>query len=655
MHSRCSRSLTVAARKKTKAKTTFFNNYANLIYDYEVHTVVSSAEPLYDNSNPPNVIGTKVYPASIGSIEANQLLEIDGVGQITVTGTDSDENGDFFTYSEQIIPGTGASIRTPWNASGPLLVTRDNNTVALTYYMPAEHDLYFGTQKTADSGDIIATLDGQSLGQFDLSNSTTILASVLLQTKVAPGTHTILIQAAISPPDVFVYFHKFELLEHDAETGGEYLYQGSAGTLEDSTNNFVGDWSTVPGFAWTNNDGASAFFYPQLDTGGQVKARLQKTPDSAIIALYVNGQFRQEIDLYANPAVNPWEILLLDETASDPAGLYEIELRHTGTKNPSSSGYFFYFRSAVVVVSRTDNQALQLSADYLKQVAALRGDGAFLDAWDSNLINFDSNSLYACMGLLAAYEALGGQAYLDAVKNFLAWFAGMQISDPGNVFNDGAWSIGYQVNPTPPPSYLPAVGPYAAQGISEIKWVDAVQALPAFVLWWYWKLSGDNTTKEALLPAFQKGLDGFIQNNYDPETGFFFSSWQNKTGPTIFLYHDVVRRYSAGGSLLEQHNDAEENFFTYSGAWSSYAPQGAIGSDEHYSLTSQSYVQFSLSLENGDEVRWVTQTAWDVAIAEILVSTDGSNFTLIDTVDGYTESLLLQQEFLLYVAPSAGI
>ncbi|MBI3894475.1 MAG: hypothetical protein HY313_00950 [Acidobacteria bacterium] len=297
---------------------------------------------------------------------------------------------------------------------------------------------------------------------------------------------------------------------------------------------------------------------------------------------------------------------------------------------------------------------MQLAADYLKQVAALRGDGAFLDAWDSNLINFDANSLYACMGLLAAFETLGGQAYLDTVKNFLTWFAGMQISAPGDSLNDGTWNIGYQVNPSPPPTYLPATGPYAAQGISEIKWVDAVQALPAFVLWWYWKLSGDNATKDALLPVCKKGLDGFIHNNYDPETGFFFSSWQNKTAPTIFLYHDAIRRYSPGGNLLEQYNNAEQDFFTYSGAWSSYAPLGAIGSDEHYSLSSQSYVQFALNLESGDEVRWVTQTAWDVGIAEILVSTDGSNFNLIDPVDGYTESLLLQQEFLIYIAPSAG-
>ena len=53
-------------------------------------------------------------------------------------------------------------------------------------------------------------------------------------------------------------------------------------------------------------------------------------------------------------------------------------------------------------------------------------------------------------------SGLALQAYLDAVKNFLTWFATMQVSDPGNSFNDGAWNIGYEVNPAPPPTYRPA-------------------------------------------------------------------------------------------------------------------------------------------------------------------------------------------------------
>jgi len=645
------------------AKTVYLNNYAGLAFGYEVNTTVVSAgflmspgDPNADPPIPPQIIGVKVYPASMANIAVNQLLKISGVGDITVSGTASDEGGSYFTYSVLLVPSPGASIRTPWNPSGALLVTRDNNSVSLTYHMPVEHDLYFGTQKTADSGSISATLDGLGLGSFNLSNPTTILAAVLLQPKVAPGVHTLVIQALVASPAVFVYFHKFELLEHIPETGGEYIYLGPVGTLDDSLNNFVGDWSTISGYAWTTTPDASVFFYPQLDAGGQVKIRVQKTPDSGIVAVYANGQFRQNLDLYANPAQPLFEVTLLDHGAGDAAGLYEMELRHTGTKNAASSGFFFYFRSAVVVYSRTDAQALALAADYLKQVAAIRGDGAFLDAWDSNVINFDSNALYASMGLLASYESLGNPAYLDAVRNFLAWFAGMQASDPGNSFNDGAWNIGYEINPAPPPTYRPALGPYAAQGISEIKWVDAVQCLPAFLLWWYWKLSHDTATKNALLPKFQKAVDGFLVNNYDPETGFYFSSWQNKTGPTIFLYHDAIRRYAAGvpPSGMELHNDAEEGFFAYSGAWSSYAPQGAIHSDEHYTLASQSYVQFSFTLASGDQVKWVTQTAWDVGIAEILVSTDGNNFSVVGTVDGYSQSLVLQQEFLIYTAPAPG-
>ncbi|MBI4443518.1 MAG: hypothetical protein HY649_09120 [Acidobacteria bacterium] len=639
------------------AKTTFLNNHAGLSFGYEVDTAVSSARLLYGwVGDPPQFvpIGTKVYPASMTGIGFNQLLEIGGIGQITVTGTGGDEGGGFFTYSPLTVPWAGASIRTPWLWIGALRYTRENNSVSFTYYLPSEHDLYFGTQKTSDSGQITATLDGEPLGSFDLWNPSTVLASVLLKEDVAPGVHTVQVTAQIVVPAVFVYFHSLQMLEHIVQTGGEYSHLGPAATLDDSLNNFLGEWGTVEGFAFTVTSGASVFMYPQLDTGGQFKVRIQKTPDSGLVAFYKNGQWAQELDLYASPGVSPFEITLLDNNAGDAAGLYEVELRHTGTRNPASSGDFFYFQSAVVLYARSDQQALTLAANYLKQVAAMRGDGAIPDAWDSPLINFDANALYACMGLLAAYEALEETAYRDAVKNFLTWFASMQTSAPGDGFEDGAWQIGYEVNPSPPPAYRPAVGAYALQGISEIRWVDAVQCLPAFVLWWYWKLSGDTATRDALLPTFQKAIDGFIANNYDPETGFFFSSWQNKTAPTIFLYHDAIRRYSPAGAMLEQHNDAEEGFFTYAGSWSSYAPEGAIGQDEHYTLESQSYAQFSLQLNSGDQVRWVTQTAWDVGIAEVLVSADGNNFTAAATVDGYTPSLLLQREFLIYTASSSG-
>ena len=184
------------------AKTVYLNNYAGLDFGYEVDTTVVSAEllmtpgdPEADPPIPPEPIGTKVYPASMSGIQTNQLLEIGGVGEITVSGTGNDEGGDFFTYSDLAVPGSGASIRTPWQPIGALLVTRDNNSVTLSYHLPAEHDLYFGTQKTADSGSISAALDGTPLGSFDLSNPTTILASVLLQADVAPGVHTVAIQA----------------------------------------------------------------------------------------------------------------------------------------------------------------------------------------------------------------------------------------------------------------------------------------------------------------------------------------------------------------------------------------------------------------------------------------------------------------------------
>ena len=401
--------------------------------------------------------------------------------------------------------------------------------------------------------------------------------------------------------------------------------------------------------------GASVFFYPQLDEGGQVKVRIQKTPDSGIVSIFQNGVEVDQIDLYADPGVNPTDITLLTQPPTDP-GTYELELRVTGGKNLLSSGILFYFRGSVVVFSRTDLEALTLSANYLLRVAQQSGDGSFADSHDSSRINFDANALYACMGLLAAHRVIGNPDYLNAVRDFLTWFAGMQMNTPGVPFADGAWNIGYRRNSFPPPDYLPAIAPYDAQGISEIRWVDAVQCLPTFVLWWYVEESGDIATQDSLLPVFKKGLDGFIRNNYDAGTGFFYSSWQHKDSPTIFLYHDAIDRKNSSGSLIEQHNDSEELFFEFSptGAWGAYGPTGAVGSNEHYTLIADSFVQFSLSLDAGDQVYWLTQTAWDTGIATIQVATDGTNFTVNGTVDCYSATLLFQQSFLIYAAPVTG-
>jgi len=649
------------------AKTVYPNNYYGLVFGYGVNTTVVSASWIPggsyydDNGNlqqyPP--IGVQVYVADITGIAASTLLSISGIGEVAVTGVGSDTNGSYFTFGSdsEPVPAAGASVITPWDDSGHLLVTRANgNSVSLTYSLPTVHDLYFDTQQTSDSGKVIVTLDGASLGTFDLHNASNVLTSILLAASVPSGTHTVVVTATgIASTSPFVYFGDYAMLQHDPETGGEYLYLGPAGTLDDSSNNFAGAWATLAGFAYDSNAGDSVFFYPQLEAGGKVTVRVQKTIDSGIVGLYVNGLFRQNLDLYANPPVALAELTILDTAAGDAPGQYAIELRITGTKNTSSTGTLLYFKSSVVYYTRSDTQVLTLAADYLKQVAAIRGDGAFLDAYDSTRINFDANSLYGCMGLLAAYQKLGDATYLTAVKNFLTWFAGMQLSNPAVPFDDGSWKIGYQVNPNPPPAYIPAISPYDAQGISEIRWVDAVQCLPAFVLWWYSTLSGDNATLNALLPTVRKGIDGFIANNYD-STGFFFSSWQNKSSPTIFLYHDAIHRLSSSGALLEDHDDSDTSFFTYAPYvnWASYAPPDAEDSDEHYTLVQGSYVQFSLILNAGDVVQWLTQTAFDVGIADIYVSTDGVNFSLARTVDCYSTSILFQQAFTIYTAPSGG-
>ena len=205
------------------AKTTFLHDYSRLIFGYAVDTVVGASDYVWSNEDPPAVIGVKVFPPSMDGIGFSVRLAIDGVGEVAVTGTGHDGSGteedpyrSFFTYSAPLtLPATGASIRTPWDATGALLVTRANNSVTLGYYVPTEHDLYFRTQKTSDSGSIQVTVDGSSAGDISLSNPSTILESVLLKAKLSSGYHTVSVAAQITDPAVFVYFHSFEVLEHD--------------------------------------------------------------------------------------------------------------------------------------------------------------------------------------------------------------------------------------------------------------------------------------------------------------------------------------------------------------------------------------------------------------------------------------------------------
>lgn len=633
------------------AKTIFPNNTYEIAYGFAVNTTVASAAYLYNNAEPPVQIGVVVTPASMAGIAENQLLDIGGV-QVTV----SQVTESAFIYSPLYLPSTGTSIRTPWLDIGPLKYTQATNTISFSYYAPATHDLYFTSLKTPDSGEITVNLDGEFLGTFSLYNAVNALLSVLLSADVSSGEHQLSITAGFpAPSQHFVYFSAFELLEHIPQTGGFYSHLGPAGNLEDSTNNFLGDWSTSGNYAFSSAAGSSVFFYPQLDLGGEIKIRVQKTPDSGIVSVFLDGTEIQQLDLYANPGLNPTDITLLSQPPVTE-GLHEIELRLTPDNNPASTGSLFYFRGAVVVFTRTDLQALTLSADYLLKVATQLQDGAFPDAYDSSRINFDATSLYACMGLLAAYQVLGTPEYLLAVKDFLVWFAQRQMLSPSDSFTDGAWNIGYRRLPPPVGGYAPAIAPYDAQGITEIRWVDAVQCLPAFVLHWYTKLSGDISTRTLLLPAFRNGIDGFIRNNYDPGSAFFYSSWQLKTTPTMFLYHDAVEHRDSDGTVIAVYNDSNTNFFTYtpSAAWGSYGPVEAVNADEHYCLEPGSQVAFSLVLAAGEQVVWKTQTAWDVCIAEALVSPDGFDFSSLGTFDCYSPVSEFQQMFTIFSATTAG-
>ncbi|MBI4276826.1 MAG: hypothetical protein HY660_00095 [Armatimonadetes bacterium] len=210
--------------------------------------------------------------------------------------------------------------------------------------------------------------------------------------------------------------------------------------------------------------------------------------------------------------------------------------------------------------------------------------GAIRDAWDSSAINMDNNMGYALAGLAAAYTATGDGRYLEAMRRGLEWLAGVQDAD-------GAWHWGYRSlgsapapAPTPPaepgravpgtrgllgtaeprgrrapqdvveptvrvPSgisvrgtlYSPFVGAqYLREGITGIRSVDAIQAYFPYALYLYAEMSGDEATRDALLPAARRAIAHLMAHNHDGT--FFYSSWREVAGRWVRL----DRRFSAG-------------------------------------------------------------------------------------------------------------
>jgi len=470
----------------------------------------------------------------------------------------------------------------------------------------------------------------------------------------------------VESPALWVFFQRLLAVLHVPITGGEY--KALKAPVPDhspvpggSALDLIGNWATIGTNVYAHpGPGPTVVFFPQLSASqGRVFVRLSKNDSSAIVDLYINGEFDQSIDLYsATPEAA--EVDLISIADGDAAGDYRLELRHTGQKNPLSSDYFFYLFSVVVerVISQTE--AVELIADFL--VAISLPDGGMPDGDGETRFNFDALGCYACLGLLAANEVVPKLDYTLAVKQFLYWLQDRQQLDPNDPFLDGNWALGYiRVPQDPFPAiYVGTTSYYANWGIDEIRWTDSTQGLPAFLLWWYWKVTGDDATKQALLPMVEKAMDGYIRNNHDPQTGFFYSSWQHKTGNPIFIYHDGIRRYGSDDTLLEQHNDTDFDFFSYQlpAYWNGATPPDTMGQDIQYVLFNvtpdpPAYVEFSLALNEGDKLKWVTTMAPDSGIARIEMSLNGVDFSEIAQVDTYSASRDPQAELLLYEAPSS--
>ncbi|MBI3934524.1 MAG: hypothetical protein HY316_07500 [Acidobacteria bacterium] len=642
------------------AKTIYLNNHLDIELGYEVETTVVSAQAI---SGP----AVKVFPAAIQTIAVNMLLNVAGVGDKTVASVGSDGGGDYFTYAGSTLPDSGAAVITPWFVQGGVVYARENNTITLTYFAPAEHDLYIGAGKDPDSGKITAVLDEVSLGEFDLYADPAVVgeANVLLKADVDAGTHTIVITCVVAAPALWVYFYDLQVLIHNPMTGGEYLAVPSlqpdySPPPPNSAINPLGPWSTLGDMVWMHGAGHSLFFYPQLTVNGSVKIRALAAPANGVIEpyIYVDGSWQQQpdIDTYADPSPGILEYTILENVdgVGDAPGDYKVELRTTTRRNPSSSDYFFYLQSVVVVRELSDQDAVTLLAEYIVQTA--QDDGGIPDSMGWSRYNFDGMAAYACMGLLTAYKLIPDARYLEVVKKFLEWLAARQAVAPGDPFLDGCWRIGYERDPdtleyNPTPSY------YTAWGLDEFRWQDSVHGSASWLLYWYWKLSGDNATRDALLPAFGKAMLGYVKWNHDGPTGLYFSGWQHHFRPDIWMFHDGIRVRNAAGALMQERDDSDLAFFNYQvpALWSSDIFDMAMNQAEQDTVFSQAYVQFSLTLAQGDQVWWVTHKGPNVCIADILTSSNGVDFSLSSQVDNYQASPLFQREVLIYTAPSAGL
>ena len=158
-------------------------------------------------------------------------------------------------------------------------------------------------------------------------------------------------------------------------------------------------------------------------------------------------------------------------------------------------------------------------ADFLLSLQT--AEGTIPDSPGSPIANEDSNMEYALIGLAAAYWQTGDGRYLQGLEKGIQWLAERQ--DMSQSFWRGSWYYTYQ-------SFFPyaPVATSPGGGVNDVRGVDATSALFVYLLYLHKALSGRSDLVSQYADNAIAALTFLINNNGDPASPFYFSSWQQR-------------------------------------------------------------------------------------------------------------------------------
>ncbi len=416
-------------------------------------------------------------------------------------------------------------------------------------------------QITTDSAALAVTLNGVSLPGIAAGLTNTGWTYTDLGT-VAAGSHNVVIQTSDAGPK-FGYVDGFILLPVSSIAAGlqqkgwfeqdhPHIYKTGTWNLlaRPGTFPFTVSTTTGTGAANATNAGDASLIFVESAAPATLRIFSQLANNQGIMNVKINGVSQTQFDQYSATA-----IYKSYRDYSLIAGEHLVELSVSGAKNAASSGFAVY-QDAIelrTTVLTDEQRALAMVDSIVSNISST--DGASRVAYDSSLFNQDNDSGYSMMALALAVARWNIPEHVVALKNNLQWFSNIMQSD-------GVWYWGYckEGEADCPRSYIeapsgavckggycPSVNSYYAgltPPITAIRSIDAPQSFPTVGLAIYASLfPGDTAFINSLKPGMLKSIDALIANNYDPSNGYFYSSYQYKTGLGWRLFE---AQYSAG-------------------------------------------------------------------------------------------------------------